>query len=170
MCNFRKEPCDRRWGVHHRGTEDTGRSWSQHSRRQRHTSGRPLYYYIDWRLTHTSGRPQYYYTDWRLTHTSGRPQYYHPLIFTNMVLYFLPWTMQKFSSQSLMNHGQQVVHNWANCMHIHQNTLSARYCGNLVGSIVYRNFQRDLTAWIGWQRSHHYHPRPNRQKHCFYKS
>ena len=27
----------------------------------------------------------------------------------------------------------------------------------------------DVTAWIGWQRSHHYHPRLTRQKRCFYR-
>ena len=32
-----------------------------------------------------------------------------------------------------------------------------------------RNFQRDVTAWTGWQRSHHYHPRLTRQKRCFDK-
>ena len=33
----------------------------------------------------------------------------------------------------------------------------------------YRNFQRDVTAWIGWQISHHGHPLLTRQKRCFYK-
>ena len=33
-----------------------------------------------------------------------------------------------------------------------------------------RNFQHDVTAWIGWQRSHHGHPLLTRQKRCFYKS
>ena len=27
----------------------------------------------------------------------------------------------------------------------------------------------DVTAWTGWQRSHHYHMRLTRQKRCFYK-
>ena len=30
----------------------------------------------------------------------------------------------------------------------------------------YRNFQRDVTAWIGWQRSHHGHPLLTRHKRC----
>ena len=32
-----------------------------------------------------------------------------------------------------------------------------------------RNVRRDVTAWIGWQRSHHCHPLLTRQKRCFYK-
>ena len=31
------------------------------------------------------------------------------------------------------------------------------------------NCQRDVTAWIGWQRSYHYHPRLAQQKRYFYK-
>ena len=33
----------------------------------------------------------------------------------------------------------------------------------------YRNVRRDVTAWTGWQRSHHCHPLLTRQKRCFYK-
>ena len=32
-----------------------------------------------------------------------------------------------------------------------------------------RNVRRDVTALIGWQRSHHWHPVMTRQKRCFYK-
>ena len=32
-----------------------------------------------------------------------------------------------------------------------------------------RNVRRGVTAWIGWQRSHHYHPVHTWQKCCFYK-
>ena len=32
-----------------------------------------------------------------------------------------------------------------------------------------RNVRRDVTAWIGWQRSHRYRPVVTRQKRCFYK-
>ena len=34
---------------------------------------------------------------------------------------------------------------------------------------LYRNVRRDVTAWTGWQRSHHCHPLLTRQKRCFYK-
>ena len=33
----------------------------------------------------------------------------------------------------------------------------------------YRNVRCDVTAWTGWQRSHHCHPALTRQKRCFYK-
>ena len=40
-----------------------------------------------------------------------------------------------------------------------------------MASFLDRYFQRDVTAWIGWQISHHYRPRlTTRQKRCFYKS
>ena len=42
------------------------------------------------------------------------------------------------------------------------------YFSGIVPDDMKRNFQRDVTAWIGWQRSHHYHPRLTRQKRCFY--
>ena len=32
-----------------------------------------------------------------------------------------------------------------------------------------RNIRRDVTPWIGWQRSHQCHPVLTRQKRCFYK-
>ena len=32
-----------------------------------------------------------------------------------------------------------------------------------------RNVRRDVTALIGWQRSHHWHPVMTRQRRCFYK-
>ena len=34
---------------------------------------------------------------------------------------------------------------------------------------IYRNFQRVVRAWIGWQRSHHGHMLLTGQKRCFYK-
>ena len=36
-------------------------------------------------------------------------------------------------------------------------------------SVMYRNVRRDVTAWFGWQRSHHCHSLLTRQKCCFYK-
>ena len=39
----------------------------------------------------------------------------------------------------------------------------------LLGSGRKKNFQRYVTALIGWQRSHHCHPALTRQKRCFYK-
>ena len=35
--------------------------------------------------------------------------------------------------------------------------------------IRYRNVRRDVTAWTGWQSSHHCHPVLTRQNRCFYK-
>ena len=35
--------------------------------------------------------------------------------------------------------------------------------------ITNRNVRRDVTAWTGWQRSHHCHSALTRQKRCFYK-
>ena len=35
--------------------------------------------------------------------------------------------------------------------------------------IYNRNVRLDVTAWTGWQRSHHCHPLLTRQKRCFYK-
>ena len=36
-------------------------------------------------------------------------------------------------------------------------------------NFAHRNVRRDVTSWIGWQRSHHCHPLLTRQKLCFNK-
>ena len=58
-----------------------------------------------------------------------------------------------------------------NVLETYNVNIASMFNVNTVGLLLqywgeYRNVRRDVTALIGWQRSHHWHPVMTRQKSC----